>query len=50
MDNALRRFRVEGIHTTLDFQRLLIGRPEFRNGTMNTKLVDELVKQSPAKG
>jgi acetyl-CoA carboxylase biotin carboxylase subunit len=49
MDNALRRFNVGGIHTTLDFQRFLIGRPEFRDGTMNTKLVDELVKQSAAK-
>ena len=49
MDNALRRFRIEGIHTTLDFQRSLIGRPEFVDGTMNTRLVDELVKQSSAK-
>ncbi|GAA4342039.1 acetyl-CoA carboxylase biotin carboxylase subunit [Pigmentiphaga soli] len=42
MARALRRFAVEGIHTTLPFQRFLIDRPEFRDATMRTTLVDEL--------
>ena len=45
MENALRRFKIEGVDTTLGFQHLLIGLPAFREATMNTQFVDELIKQ-----
>src|SRR5690606_15164384 len=46
MKMALERFRIEGISTTLAFQHWLISRPEFVTGTMNTKLVDQLISAS----
>jgi len=46
IDNALRRFEVEGIDTTIDLQRFLVTRPEFRDGTMSTMLVDSLLRET----
>lgn len=43
MQRALARFKVEGIDTTITFQRMLIGNPDFLAGTMNTGLVDRLL-------
>ncbi|KPQ05105.1 MAG: acetyl-CoA carboxylase, biotin carboxylase subunit [Rhodobacteraceae bacterium HLUCCA12] len=44
MQRALARFRIEGIPTTLEFQATLINNPDFAAGTMNTTLVDNLLK------
>jgi acetyl-CoA carboxylase biotin carboxylase subunit len=46
IDNALRRFKVEGIETTIDLQRFLVTCPEFRDGTMSTMLVDSLLRET----
>lgn len=45
MQRALARFRVEGIPTTIGFQSVLICNPDFVAGTMNTALVNYLLKE-----
>ena len=45
MQNALTSFRISGISTTLKFQHLLISRPEFADGTMNTRLVGQVIQE-----
>lgn len=45
MKQALSRFNVEGIETTIAFQNVLVRSKEFNEGTMNTKLVDRLVQE-----
>jgi acetyl-CoA carboxylase biotin carboxylase subunit len=45
MDQALARFRVEGIHTTLDFVRYAVIHPEFRAGRVSTVLVEQMAQE-----
>ncbi|MEJ8569983.1 acetyl-CoA carboxylase biotin carboxylase subunit [Microbaculum marinum] len=43
MTRAIDRFHIEGPATTLAFQKRLICEPAFRDGTMNTGLVDRML-------
>jgi len=45
MDQALARFRVEGIHTTLDFVRYAVTHPEFTSGRVRTVLVEQMAQE-----
>ena len=45
MDQALARFRVQGIGTTLDFVRYAVTHPEFRAGRVSTVLVEQMVEE-----
>ena len=45
MRRSLERFGIEGITTTRDFQHFLVGRPEFAEGRMSTRLVDRLLAE-----
>jgi biotin carboxylase len=41
MVRALNDFKVEGIHTTLDFQRAVLAHPDFAQGLVTTRWVEE---------
>ena len=45
MDQALARFRIEGISTTLDFLRYAVTHPEFKAGKVSTVLVEQMVEE-----
>jgi acetyl-CoA carboxylase biotin carboxylase subunit len=45
MQNALQRFSVSGIGTTLAFLRFVLGHPDFSAGRVNTNLVEKLIQQ-----
>jgi acetyl-CoA carboxylase, biotin carboxylase subunit len=45
MLNALARFSIEGISTTLPFLKFAIGHPAFIHGQMNTRLVDKMINE-----
>ena len=40
MLNALAELRIEGIQTTIDFQRKVLEHPDFVNGKVDTKWVE----------
>ena len=48
MQRALRQFLVSGVGTTLPFLEFALGHPEFVAGRVNTRLVDEMIRQMPA--
>lgn len=43
MLRALDEFIIEGIPTTIPFHQILLNRPEFRRGTVNTKFVEKIL-------
>jgi acetyl-CoA carboxylase biotin carboxylase subunit len=45
MDQALARFRIEGISTTIDFLRYAVTHPEFTAGRVSTVLVEQMVEE-----
>jgi acetyl-CoA carboxylase biotin carboxylase subunit len=49
MRKAIGRFTIAGIQTTLGFQDFLLSQPEFAEGTMTTRLVDQLLSQAALK-
>ncbi len=48
MEQALGRFGVEGVGTTVDFLRHVVAGPAFREGRVHTRLLDTLVADMPA--
>ena len=58
MRDALARFSIEGVGTTLSFLKFAIGHPAFVGQQMNTRLVDAMINEmtsactspSPATG
>ena len=50
MNEALDRFRIEGVDTTLAFLRHAIGDKDFAAGKVNTTLVDRLIAEMAAHG
>jgi len=49
MQRALSFFRIEGIHTTLDLHRRLLGDADVRAGRLSTRLLDRFL-QAAASG
>jgi acetyl-CoA carboxylase, biotin carboxylase subunit len=47
MQDALARFEVAGIGTTLPFLRFVMGHPDFSAGRVNTRLVEDLIHKLP---
>ncbi|MBL0421971.1 acetyl-CoA carboxylase biotin carboxylase subunit [Ramlibacter sp. AW1] len=45
MERALEMFEVEGIATTIEFQKFLITQPRFAKGEVNTRLVEEVLEE-----
>jgi acetyl-CoA carboxylase biotin carboxylase subunit len=43
MLRALDEFIIEGVPTTIPFHQILLNRPEFRRGTVNTKFVEKIL-------
>ncbi len=48
MDEALKRFIVSGIDTTIPFHRFILGRDEYRSGKVNTRWIEETVMKEYA--
>ena len=49
MDEALKRFIVIGVDTTIPFHQFIIGRDEFRSGKVNTRWIEETVMKEYAQ-
>jgi acetyl-CoA carboxylase, biotin carboxylase subunit len=49
MKDALARFTVDGIGTTVAFLHFVMGQDEFASGRVNTKLVEHLLDRTPAE-
>jgi len=45
MQRALDEFVVEGIHTTIDFQKKIIADPVFQSGMFDTGFVEDYFKR-----
>jgi acetyl-CoA carboxylase biotin carboxylase subunit len=50
MQIALEEMIVDGIKTTIPFHRLALAHPRFRAGTLDTRFVEELLKEREAAG
>ncbi|HQU48393.1 MAG TPA: acetyl-CoA carboxylase biotin carboxylase subunit [Casimicrobiaceae bacterium] len=50
MRDALARFQISGVATTLPFLRAVMDAPEFASGRVTTRLVGELLRAWPAVG
>jgi acetyl-CoA carboxylase biotin carboxylase subunit len=48
MDDALKRFIVIGVDTTIPFHQFIIGRDEFRSGEVNTRWIEETIMEEYA--
>ena len=46
MLDALARFSIEGVGTTLSFLKFAIGHPAFVGERMNTRLVDKMINRT----
>jgi acetyl-CoA carboxylase biotin carboxylase subunit len=45
MQNALHHFWVSGVDTNIEFHRFLLGKPDYRQGHVNTRWVENLLAE-----
>ena len=50
MLRALEQFKVEGVDTTIAFQRFVVGHQKFVEGKVNTRLIEDLIGGMSATG
>jgi biotin carboxylase len=45
MQNGLRHFWVSGVDTNIEFHRFLLNKPDYRQGHVNTRWVENLLAE-----